>query len=428
MSIYDELLKDIKIPRFVPVKYHIPVGEIEEKEIPALLEKLFEERELSKRIKRGKTAAIAVGSREINHIDVIVKSVIEILKKHGVEPFIIPAMGSHGGATAEGQRAIIEGYGVTEKAMGVPIRASMETVEIGISENGIPVHIDRYADEADYIIPVGRIKPHTDFRGKIESGLMKMLTIGCGKQFGANICHTKGFPQMSENVTKIAREIIRKKEIVFGVGIIEDAFHGTYQLAVIPGEQIEAEEEKLLLQAKKLVPGIPFEKVDVLVLNEIGKDISGAGMDSNITGRSSMMGVWKPYIERIAVLDLSEKSHHNGCGIGGADVTTRRFFEKMDFETSYPNAITSHDPSSMKIPPVMPSDKNAVQMAIQTCFHVEQETGCKIVWMKNTLHFNPFYISEALLGEAESNSQIEILGSTREVMFDEKGNIDLLSW
>lgn len=424
--IFDELLKETAVPEMVQVKYEIKKGKITGEQIPIIIRESLESQHLLERIEAGKTVALTCGSREICNIDLIMRSVIALMQERGAEPFIFPAMGSHGGACAQGQLEILAGYGVTEETMGVPIKASMDTVVIGKSLKGLEVHFDKYAYEADYVIPIGRIKPHTDFRGKIESGLMKMLTVGCGKQHGANICHTLGFGQMAENVTEIARVILSDRNIPFGIAIIEDAFHGTYKLQAIPGENIEAEEEKLLVEAKALIPGIPFEKVDVLVLDEIGKDVSGAGMDPNVTGRSSIIGRWKPYIERIAVLDLSEKSHHNGCGIGGADITTQRFLEKMDFVTSYPNGITSHDPASMRIPPVMPNDICAVKMALQTCVDNKRELGYRMVWMKNTLHMESFYISKALIAEAETNPHITITTEPEAIPFKENGNVPWL--
>lgn len=425
--IFDELMEQTKVPRMVPVRFDVERGKITAEQIPGLLRKSLDEQGLLSRVEAGRTVALTCGSREICNIDVILKSLVDILKEAGARPFIIPAMGSHGGATVAGQLEILEGYGVTEETMGVPIKATMETVVIGHTHKGLEVHFDKNAYEADYVIPVNRVKPHTDFRGKIESGVMKMLTIGCGKQHGANICHTLGFPNMSENVTEMARVILEKRNIPFGIAIVEDAFHGTWKLQALPGECIEQEEEKLLLEAKALIPGIPFKKIDVLVLDEIGKDVSGAGMDPNVTGRSSMMGRWEPYAERIAILDLTEKSHHNGCGIGGADLTTQRFFEKMNFIVSYPNGITSHDPASMRVPPVMPNDLLTVKMALQTCMENDPSVGYRLVWMKNTLHVESFWISESLMDEAAKDPRLTITGEPREVPFDEDGNVPWLS-
>lgn len=426
MDIFESLLQETEIPRMIPVEYRIERGTISREDIPLIIRKNIEDIGVLSLLEPGKTVAVTCGSREISNIDEIERSVVTILKEHGLKPFIFAAMGSHGGANAKGQLEILAGYHVTEETMGVPVTASMETEVIGRTASGIDVHIEINASRADYIIPIGRIKPHTDFRGPIESGLMKMLCIGCGKQNGADICHTYGFPGMSENVTQAARVILEKKNIPFGLGIIEDAFHGTCQLAVIPGERIEPEETELLKKAKALIPPLPFKKVDVLILDEIGKDISGSGMDPNVTGRSGIMGISRPFIERIAVLNLSEKSHHNGCGIGVADITTQRFYEQMDYYTSYPNGLTSHDPASMRIPPVMPNDRCAVKMALHTCLNLNQKQGSRVVWMKNTLSLGAFYISEALLEEAEENPDIVITGEAEGVIFNEAGNVDWL--
>ncbi|MDO4548596.1 MAG: lactate racemase domain-containing protein [Clostridia bacterium] len=425
MSIYDELLKSTILPKMALVSSRVERGTIEKKDIPSIIERSVNENNLLDCIMPGQSVAIGIGSREINHIDVIIKSLVNLLLGKGAKPFLIPAMGSHGGATAEGQRQLIEGFGINERTMGVPIICSMQTRVIGRTAEGLEVNVDENAFDADWMIPVGRIKPHTDFRGVIESGLMKMLTIGFGKQRGANLCHSHGFDRMSYNVTQIARVILASKHVPFGIAIVEDAFHGTYALKALPAQSIEEEEAKLLVKAKTLIPRIPFKKVDVLVLDRIGKDISGAGMDPNITGRSSIMGISQPFIERIAVLDLSEASHGNGCGIGGADITTRRFYGKMDLDESYPNAITSHDPASMKIPPIMHCDRDAIRMAIQTCVHIDP-AGCRMVWMPDTLHFSPYRISQALLDEARSIPDLDVISEPEDIVFDESGNVPWL--
>ena len=274
------------------------------------------------RIKPGMRVAVTSGSREINHIDVITKTIIEDdLKRVGAQPFMFPAMGSHGGATAEGQRDILTGYGITEETMGVPIVSCMDTVEVGRTPGGLPVHADKAAFEADAIIPVGRIKPHPEFKGDFESGIMKMLAIGVGKQHGANMCHQLGMSHMPENILAFGRVLIEKCNIPFGIGIIENAMHGTYSITAVPSERIEAEEPELLQTAKSLIPVIPFEKVDVIICEEMGKDISGTGLDSNVIGRSISLGVSRPFAERIGVFDLTEKvsRQFQRRGAGGRD-------------------------------------------------------------------------------------------------------------
>lgn len=423
MNIFEKLFAQTEIPKLYPVHFTLPRGTIKRAEIEALLFGEFAEKRLDCQIRPGMSVAIAVGSREITNLAEIVKTVVEFVKRSGGIPFIFPAMGSHGGAAAKGQLEVLSGYGMTEAAMGCPIRSSMETVQISTTAGGLPVHIDKYADEADGIIVIGRIKPHTDFRGKYESGLMKMLTIGLGKQCGANLCHSMGMSNMPETIEAYAGEVLRLKNVICGVGIIEDAFHATYRLTVVPGGEIADREPALLSEAKSLIPCIPFRKIDVLVLDEIGKDISGAGMDPNVTGRSQAMGVSQPFVERIAVLDLTDKSHHNGSGIGGADVTTQRFVDKLDLEITYPNCITSHDLNGMKIPAIMPNDRLAVKLALNTCIGNEPALGYRMVWMKNTLSLDSFHVTKALLPEVEENPLLQRAGEGFYPRFDENGSV-----
>lgn len=423
MSIFEKLFHATAIPELYPVTYSLPQGKISKDQITDILLNDLRKQKLSTRITPGMSVAITVGSREITNIDQIAKTIVDYVKDCGGKPFIFPAMGSHGGATAQGQLEVLAGYNVTEETMGCPIKSSMETVHIATTASGLPVHIDKFANEADAIIPIGRIKAHTDFHGRYESGLMKMLTIGLGKQFGANLCHSLGMSNMPTNIAAYAGEVLRLKNIIFGVGIIEDAFHATYKLIVLPGEKIASEEPDLLLEAKSLVPCIPFSKIDVLVLDEIGKDISGAGMDPNVTGRSQTMGISQPFVERIAVLDLTDKSHHNAAGIGGADVTTQRLYDKFSPDVTYPNCITSHDMNGMKIPAVMPNDKLAIQMALNTCIDNDPSLGYRMVWMKNTLHLNHFYVTKALLNDVKNHPMMQITGNSFVPDFDENGNI-----
>ena len=366
---------------------------------------------------------MTAGSRGIHNYDQVVKSVVDVLKKAGARPFIFPAMGSHGGAVAEGQLRILEGYGITEETMGVPVISSMETVQIGETPHGLPVHMDKNAASADFIVPVGRVKPHTDFRGRHESGLYKMLAIGCGKQHGADICHSRGYGEFSRNISEIAEVMLEKKKILFGMAIVEDAFHGTYSLTAVPPEKFEEEDARLLVKAKELVPHIPFEKINVLILNRFGKNISGAGMDPNVTGRSGSLPAEKPFVDRIVVLDLTEESHNNFAGIGIADVITRRFFDKISFTETYPNGITSRDLASLKIPTVMSNDRNAIRAALQTVSGQMPEEGWRVVWMDDTLGLESFFISELLVEEAERNPALQVESRRVVPEFDGEGNV-----
>ncbi|KJS50550.1 lactate racemase domain-containing protein [Desulfosporosinus sp. BICA1-9] len=420
MGILQELLADIQIPEMLKVKFQFPCNQLKDIE-KVVINELSRENTLSS-IKQGDTVAIAIGSREIANLALIIRTMTNCIKEKGGKPFIVPAMGSHGGATGQGQQEVLATFGVTEENIGVPIKSSMETTQIGITETGIPVYMDNYAFEADCLIPVGRIKPHTDFRGPYESGLMKMIAIGLGKQKGASICHQLGLPKMSKNVYDMAKVSLEKTNIIFGLGIIENAFHGTYKIVAIPAEEIEAEEPKLLCEAKALIPAIPFERVDVILVEEMGKDISGTGMDSNVIGRSSTLGFWKPNAERIVVLDLTDKSHHNANGFGLADITCRKMFDKMDFDQTYPNAITSSETNAVKIPIVMPSDETAIKCAIKTCTQIEKG-GVKMVWIKNTLSLNEFYISEALKDEALKNDKLDLCGIAIKLNFSKNGDL-----
>lgn len=420
MDRLDELLEHIKIPRFVKVGCTFDKKCIEQP-AQAMAQELQCSGLLS-RIKPGTRICITAGSREVANAAALLGAVVEQVKAAGGEPFLIPAMGSHGGATAEGQLEVLRGYGITEQTVGAPIYSSMDTVEIGVSVDGLPVHMDYFAAQADGIIVVHRIKPHTDFRGKIESGLMKMITIGMGKQHGANICHCAGPARMSHNVVGIARVVLEKKPVLFGIAILENAYHQTCHIEAVAAEDIERREGELLCEAKRLMPRIPFEKADTLIVDEIGKDVTGAGMDPNVTGRSCVLGRWEPNFETIMVRDITEKSHGNGTGLGNADVTTRRAYQKFDMAATYPNCITARDSIGSKIPVVMENDRLALQFALQICFDLDWEAGARIVWIRNTLSLGEYYISEALMEQAAHTEGMTLLSLPMELHFDDEGN------
>lgn len=421
MSTIDQLLDNIKIPRVVKVKQYFerPVVENVETE---LIKKLYAKDVLSKIIK-GQRIAIAVGSRGITNLSLMVKTLVREIKKAGGDPFIVPAMGSHGGATAEGQRNMLIGMGIKEEYVEAPINATMEVVQVGVSENDLPVYIDKNAYEADAIVIINRIKPHVAFRGKYESGLMKMITIGLGKQKGADICHNLGFGKMAENIPAIARVTLKKTNLIFAVGIIENAYHETCRLEVLRNEEIEAEEPTLQEEAKRLSPKIYFESLDVLIIDEIGKDISGTGFDTNMVGRyHTPYASGGPNITRIAVLDITDKSHGNGNGLGILDFTTKRAFDKFSFEQTYPNSLTSTVPMSVKIPMVLKNDRQAIQAAIKTCNIMDKES-VKLVRIKNTVQIGEIEVSENLLDEVRANKYLEIVSSPYNLNFDDKGNL-----
>ena len=423
MGSVKSLLQDIPVPRMARIRQIFDGTHIETKDIQAVLQAQLQRPAVAQTIPPGGEVAITVGSRGITNTVLITKAIADFVKAKGATPFIVPAMGSHGGATAEGQRSILESYGVTEKSTGCEIRSSMETVQIGTTPNGKPVRIDKNAAEADGIIVVGRIKPHTAFRGPYESGLMKMMAIGLGKQYGASIVHEGGFENFAEDIPKYGTAILKHAKVLFGVGILENAYDKTRELHALTPQEIIDEEPGLLLKAKSYMPRILFDACDVLVVDEIGKNISGDGMDPNISGRfctgCASGGI---RAQRVAVLDLTDATHGNANGIGLADVTTRRVLNKMDFEATYPNTITNKITETMKIPMVMDSDKLAIQMAVRTCFGID-EAAARVIRIRNTMAMEYIEISESLLEEARRCPQIEIVTEPAPLLFDAQDNL-----
>ncbi len=421
MSTIDNLLDSQPIPRMVRVEqtFDRPFladagGELRAK---------MQARDIGSLIRKGMSVAIAVGSRGITQLPLLVKQVVDAVRAAGGEPFLFPAMGSHGGATAEGQKSMLIGMGISEEVVGAPIRATMETVVVGTSDNGLPVHVDRFAYEADGIVIINRIKPHVAFRGPYESGLMKMITIGMGKQSGADICHELGFGQMAVNIPAIARVTLAKTKILFAVGILENAYHEVCRVEVLRKVEIADAEPALQEEAKRLAPRLFFDQLDVAIIDEIGKDISGTGFDTNLLGRyHTPYASGGPRITRIAVLDITDRSHGNGNGLGIVDYTTRRAFDKFDFENSYPNALTSTVPLSVKIPMVLKNDRQAIQAAIKTC-NILDKKNVRMVRIKNSISVKEIEVSENLLPEVLANKYMRVLGEPHDLAFDEGGNL-----
>lgn len=403
LGVYNELLKDVKLPKMYKVNQ-----EFDRTCILNITEKVRKELLSFSKISlvRGKTVALAVGSRGIKHITEIVKTVVDTLQDCGAEVFIVPAMGSHGGAIAENQKKILEHLGITEDAIGVPIKATMDTDCIGYTPDGIPVYFDRNANQADYTISIARIKPHCSFRGIYESGMVKMSVIGLGKQKGADFCHRQGMANMGTNLEKIGRVHMEKSNLLCCLGLIENAYDDTCMLQVFAKNEIMEKEPDLLEVAKSYLPGIPFKNLDLLIVDEIGKDITGTGMDCNIVQRfTSEHMPTKPFAKRLVVLDLTDKSDGNASGVGLADITTRRVFNKMSFENTYPNNLTARTTAGCKIPMIMESDYNAIRAGIKTAPNVDYN-AMRIVRIKNTLRLDEMEISEALVKEAKDMPNI----------------------
>ena len=422
MNSIERIISNEPIPRVVKVNQYFDDSKIDDP-IQVLKEKIAANESYQHKITPGMSIAVAVGSRGVNHIPEIVREVIAALKAKGAEPFIFPAMGSHGGATAEGQKSMLEGLGVTEEYVGAPIRATMETVKIGETDTGLPVVIDKYANEADGIVIINRIKPHVAFRGPYESGLMKMITIGCGKQQGAQYCHNLGFGHMAENIPAIAKVAIAKKNFIFAVGTVENAYHETCVVEVLNKEEIAEKEPALQALAKEKAARLWFDQLDVCIMDELGKNISGTGFDTCVVGRYHTPFIsGGPSITKLGILDLTEQSHGNANGIGIVDFTTRRLMNKFDPLQTYPNALTSTVPLSVKIPMVLENDKQLIQAAVRTCNLVDK-TQCRFVRFKNTLELHTIECSENLIPEIKANPHLELVSEPYELKFNEDGNL-----
>lgn len=421
MGVIEQLLDPIPIPRVFRVAQAFERPRITDVEAELTLR--LKERDFLALVSQGQRIAITVGSRGISNQPKIVRRLVSLLKERGASPFVIPAMGSHGGATDSGQREMLIGMGFREEEMGCPIVSSMKTVQIGTSANGLPVHIDRNASEADGIIVLNRIKQHVGFRGPYESGLMKMLAIGLGKQHGADICHDLGFGKMAENIPAIGRVVLEKAKILFAIGLVENAYHETCRIVPLRPDEIAETEPKLLDEARRLAPRLLFPELDVLVIDEIGKNISGTGFDTNAVGRyHTPFASGGPSITRMVVLDLTEESHGNANGLGIVDFTTRRVFDKMKFDQTYPNSLTSTVPTSVKIPMVLGSDRLAIQAAIKTC-NILDKTKVRFVRIKNTNELHEIEVSESLRGMVDSTAGLEARGASYDLAFSPEGNV-----
>ncbi|KUO53347.1 MAG: hypothetical protein APF76_08890 [Desulfitibacter sp. BRH_c19] len=414
---------DIELPKLVPIQQKFKAHKLEN--IPMAVDLEFSKEAVKKSIKPGSRIAIAVGSRGIVNLEEIVKQTVLNLKKLGAKPIIIPAMGSHGGATAEGQIKVIKEYGITEERIGAPIVSSMETVKIAETEHGVPVYFDKNAYQSDGIIVINRIKPHTDFKGSFESGLMKMLVIGLGKHKGASYIHNMGFKQFNTIIPEVGKQILKKTNILFGMAILENACDETARLEAVPADTLFIREPELLKEAKSYMGYLIPRNFDVLLIEQIGKDISGAGMDPNIVGRpgSGLPGFDGPSFQKLVVLDLTEKTKGNACGIGMADITTKSLVEKIDFTYLYTNSITSTVLDPAKLPIAMNTEKEALVIALWTS-NMVKIPDAKVVFIKNTLELSKILVSEPLLNDIK-DKDIEVLGKEQAILFDANGRLQL---
>ncbi len=382
---------------------------------------------LGEKIQPGQSVAITAGSRGIANIHLIIKAIVDHIKTVGGEPFIVPAMGSHGGGVAEGQRKIIEGYGITEEFCGCPIRASMETVVVCQAAEGFPVHFDRHASEADHVVVCGRVKPHTGFVGDIESGLMKMMLIGLGKHAGAKIYHRAIIDHnFGQIVRSVGREVLSRCGIVAGVAIVENGYDETAKIAAVAPEEFEEREKELLIQARQWMPKLPFKTADLLLIDEIGKDISGSGMDTNVVGRKYLDhrpadDEW-PKVRRIIIRGLTEKTHGNACGIGMAEFCLTRVVEQMDAETTRINSLTGGHVSAAMTPVHYPTDREVIDNAFPSV-GLTDPPDTEILWIRNTLDVAEVECSVAYLEQARTRDDLEIIVQPRSLQFDDQGNL-----
>lgn len=426
MEVITDLIRNVPIPKMVRIRQSFDRTCIPEPEIPALIRRELSREALGGQIRPGMKIAITCGSRGINHYAVMAKAIVDFVKEQGAEPFIVAAMGSHGGATAEGQLQILTDYGITEEAMGCLVKSCMDTVEIGHSDKRHqPVRIDKNAAEADGILLFNRIKPHTSFRGPYESGLMKMMAIGLGKQVGANALHSQSPAIMHKLVEEYGRAIMKNAPVLGGIAIIENAYDDTYLIRGLTPDEIITEEPKLKEISYQTIAHLLFDKCDVLVVDRIGKNISGDGMDPNITGRFVQPKYCSGGIdaEKVVVLDLTDETHSNAQGIGLAEVTTRRLFNKMKLEMTYPTGVTNTFLHLMKIPMIMDNDREALQLALCCCPEAEDADNMKLIRIPDTAHIEYIEISEGLLPLARENPNIEILSQPYDLPFDENGNL-----
>ena len=419
------LLREVPVPRMFHAAQQFPSAHIEREEIEQVIFEEIARSGMGERIKPGMSIAITAGSRGIRNVDEITRSVVACVKSYGAVPFIVPAMGSHGGATAEGQKEMLAGFGITEEAMGCEIRSSMETVLLGMSELGKPVYMDKNAYESDGVIVSCRLKPHNAFRGPIESGPCKMMTVGLGKQKGAEQVHSDGMDIIAKNIPTMAKVTLSTGKILFAIPCLENAYDQTMMFEAIPAEKILEREPELLKIAFANMPSILVGEGDVLIVDNVGKNFSGTGVDPNITGTFST-----PYasggvqVQRTCFLNLTEQSHGNSLGVGLASAITRKIFDVIDADAMYTNCMTSTVIKSAMVPCVMSTDKEAVQFCIRTCNRIDKDNP-RVIRIKNSLHIGQVMLSEAYYEDVLAGKYpgLTTLSAPAELQFDEAGEL-----
>ena len=413
----------MQLPQMAKVKQHFPDEYLSD--VSGSVKKSLIESGITNIVKPGQRIAISSGSRGISNIQTITRTVVDSVKEIGGKPFILPAMGSHGGATADGQKDVLASYGIDKNSMGCPIEATMDVLEVGKLVDNTPVLLNRLAVEADGVILVNRIKPHTSFRGQFESGLMKMMTIGLGSHQGATIAHSKGAEGLARLIPAWGKTILQKAPILMGIAIVENAYEQTLKIEAISANKFISREPQLLDIARSSMPQIPCEGIDVLIVDQIGKNISGTGMDTNIIGRMLLPGVKEPNVpgaSRIVALDLTDESHGNANGVGLSDIITRRLFEKIDFDATYANVFTHTFLNRAHIPIIMESDQKAIEAAINVQ-RLRDNKEARIVRINNTLDIGEISVSKSVLTEVLSKPGVKLTQELTPIQFDDFGNI-----
>ncbi len=411
-------------PSIVRIRQHLERPMIED--IPAAIVAELEKLDLTTRIRPGQTVALTAGSRGIANIPLILKTVADHLKRLGAKPFLVPTMGSHGGGTAEGQRKILESYGITEEFVGVPIRASMDTVQVGTTQEGYPVLLDRHAHQADHIGVVARIKPHTAFHGPIESGLMKMILIGLGKHNGALLYHRVLLEQPYDQVVRsVGTTMLANAPIAFGLAIVENGYDETAIIEGVPPDRFIPREEALLVRARQLLPRLPVREADVLIVDRIGKDISGSGMDTNVVGRKRAFRGQPspkdmPAIRLIYVRGLTEHTHGNASGIGLADFTLTSLIQQMNYRATVINCLTAGYPEGAFLPVHFETDRQVLDAAL-AIIGTRAPEQARLLRIQDTLHLDELEVSEAVLADPQPQTSFTVLGQPQPMHFDAAG-------
>lgn len=423
MSQINEILDNIKLPQIMKVSQTFDNTKLDDVE-GDLNQKLID-KNIKDKIKPGMKIAITGGSRGISSYKELMKTIVSFVKKCGATPFIVPSMGSHGGGTSEGQENMLKKLGITKESVGCEIISSMDVVEVGRTSKDLPVYIDKNAANADGIILLNRVKLHTSFRGKYESGLIKMMAIGLAKRKGADMTHFLRYENMAENLVEVGKIALNNLNIICGVASIENGYNEVADLFVLHKDEILQEEPKILEKSKRLMPRIYLDNIDVLIVNEIGKNISGTGVDTNIVGRfHTNAASGGPNTVKLGFLDISEKSGGNGNGMGLADFVSKKFFRKIDFESTYINAITSTEPNSVKLPLVLDNDKYVFQGCVKLC-GVKNIQDIKLVIINNTKELDEIYMSKSAFENTVDKSKVKKESELFDIPFDDEGNLDL---